>query len=453
MSGAPRTSARDGDAPAGEGPDDLPRGDPRGPPRGDGARRARLPPRRGHRRLRRRLQGHRRAHRSEFGEERVIDTPIAETAIVGAAIGAAMMGMRPVAEMQFIDFISCAFDMIMNFAAKSRYRTGVGVPLVVRGPSGGGVHGGPFHSQNPEAYFVHTPGLKIVAPGDGLRRQGPHQGRDPRRRPGALPRAQVPLPAHQGGAAGRTTTSCRSARPPCAAPGRDLSIVTYGAMVWTRARGREDARGRGHRRRGPRPAHAPPAGRGGRSSSPSRRRTRPSCSTRPRARAASAPRSPPSSPRTRFEYLDGPVVRVTAPDTPVPYSPAARGVLPAERREGLPGGAGARGVLRPRSHSRRSKGSLAALGMTICFSFRNSLVIPRSAATRDPFEVSLPLACDITPPCTSRARSRSRRPARRSGTSSPIRRRSPAARRASSRSRSSSPARSSARRRRSGSAP
>src|SRR3984893_604384 len=101
---------------------------------------------------------------ARFGEYRVLDTPLSETAIVGAAVGAAMMGMRPVAEMQFADFISCAFDILTNFAAKSRYRTGVGVPLVVRGPSGGGVHGGPFHSQNPEAYFAHTPGLKIVQP-------------------------------------------------------------------------------------------------------------------------------------------------------------------------------------------------------------------------------------------------------------------------------------------------
>jgi 2-oxoisovalerate dehydrogenase E1 component beta subunit len=99
-----------------------------------------------------------------FGEKRVIDTPISETAIVGAAVGAALMGMRPIAEMQYADFISCAFDMVTNFAAKSRYRTGCGVPLVVRGPSGGGIGGGPFHSQNPEAYFAHTPGLKIVQP-------------------------------------------------------------------------------------------------------------------------------------------------------------------------------------------------------------------------------------------------------------------------------------------------
>jgi len=100
-----------------------------------------------------------------FGPTRVVDTPISESAIVGASIGAALFGQRPVAEMQFIDFIASAFDMLVNYAAKSRYRWGGGVPLVVRGPCGGGVHGGPFHSQNPEAYFMNVPGLKIVAPG------------------------------------------------------------------------------------------------------------------------------------------------------------------------------------------------------------------------------------------------------------------------------------------------
>jgi len=99
-----------------------------------------------------------------FGAARVVDTPISESAIVGAAVGAAYMGMRPVAEMQFMDFVGCAFDMITNFAAKSRYRCGLGVPLVVRGPCGGGVGGGPFHSVNPEAFFLNTPGLKIVEP-------------------------------------------------------------------------------------------------------------------------------------------------------------------------------------------------------------------------------------------------------------------------------------------------
>lgn len=101
---------------------------------------------------------------AEFGPRRVMDTPLSESAIVGAAIGAAYMGMKPVAEMQFIDFISCCFQMITNFAAKSRWRWGAGVPIVIRGPAGGGVGGGPFHSQNVEAYFYHTPGLKIVMP-------------------------------------------------------------------------------------------------------------------------------------------------------------------------------------------------------------------------------------------------------------------------------------------------
>ncbi|MCC7431886.1 alpha-ketoacid dehydrogenase subunit beta [bacterium] len=100
----------------------------------------------------------------EFGSDRVLDTPIAESAIIGAATGAAIMGMRPVAEMQFADFISCGFNQLVNNAAKMHYRTGMKVPMVVRLPTGGGVHGGPFHSQNTEAWFFHTPGLKIVAP-------------------------------------------------------------------------------------------------------------------------------------------------------------------------------------------------------------------------------------------------------------------------------------------------
>ncbi len=99
-----------------------------------------------------------------FGPERVIDTPIAESAIVGAAYGASLTGLRPVAEFQFIDFISCAFNQITNVLAKSHYRWGAPAPVVLRGPCGGGVHGGPFHSQNPEMYFVHTPGLKVVCP-------------------------------------------------------------------------------------------------------------------------------------------------------------------------------------------------------------------------------------------------------------------------------------------------
>ena len=100
----------------------------------------------------------------EFGEARVVDTPIAETGIIGAAIGAALMGLRPVAEIQFLDFLSCGFDQLTNFAAKTHYRWGAAVPIVIRGPGGGGVGGGPFHSQSMEMYFVKTPGLKVVAP-------------------------------------------------------------------------------------------------------------------------------------------------------------------------------------------------------------------------------------------------------------------------------------------------
>jgi pyruvate/2-oxoglutarate/acetoin dehydrogenase E1 component len=100
----------------------------------------------------------------EFGAERVIDTPMAEAAIIGSAVGSALMGMRPIAEMQFIDFITCGFDQIINMASKMYWRVGMPVPMVIRGPAGGGTKGGPFHSTSPEAWFFHTPGIKVVMP-------------------------------------------------------------------------------------------------------------------------------------------------------------------------------------------------------------------------------------------------------------------------------------------------
>src|SRR5438105_10191307 len=100
----------------------------------------------------------------EFGPDRVMDTPLAESGIVGTAVGAAVAGLRPVCEMQFSDFIACGFDQLVNVAGKMHFRQGLAVPMVVRLPSGGGFSGGPFHSQNPEAWFMHAPGLKIVAP-------------------------------------------------------------------------------------------------------------------------------------------------------------------------------------------------------------------------------------------------------------------------------------------------
>jgi pyruvate/2-oxoglutarate/acetoin dehydrogenase E1 component len=100
----------------------------------------------------------------EFGADRVIDTPISEEAIIGGAVGAAIVGMRPVCEMQFADFVACGFDQLVNVAGKLHYRLGLAAPIVVRLPSGGGFAGGPFHSQNPEAWFMHAPGLKVFAP-------------------------------------------------------------------------------------------------------------------------------------------------------------------------------------------------------------------------------------------------------------------------------------------------
>ncbi len=170
----------------------------------------------------------------EFGPERVIDTPIAESLIVGAAIGAAILGMRPVTEMQFGDFISCAFDQIVNMAATLRYRHGgkASVPIVIRCPSGAGVHGGLFHSQNPESWFMPTPGLKIVAPATAYDAKGllkaAIRDNDPViffEHKGLYRRISEPLPAEEYVVPLGKGEVRRS--------GRDLTIVTYSAMVHT----------------------------------------------------------------------------------------------------------------------------------------------------------------------------------------------------------------------------
>jgi 2-oxoisovalerate dehydrogenase E1 component beta subunit len=255
----------------------------------------------------------------EFGEARVIDTPIAETAIVGAAVGAAMMGMRPVAEMQFIDFISCAFDMITNFAAKSRYRTGVGVPLVIRGPSGGGVHGGPFHSQNPEAYFAHTPGLKVVQPATAYDAKGLIKAAirddDPvlffehkflyRRIKEELPPGDWIVPI--GKAAVRRE-------------GRDLSVITYGAMVWTALEAAKTLEAEGIDVEVVDLRTLFPLDETTVLESVAKTNKAILLHEATRTGGIGAEIAAVLSERC-FEYLDGPLVRVTAPDTPVPYSP------------------------------------------------------------------------------------------------------------------------------------
>ncbi len=166
-----------------------------------------------------------------FGPERVIDTPIAEMAIVNAAFGAALTGLRPVAEFQFIDFIACAFNQITNLLAKAHFRWGAPVPVVLRGPCGGGVHGGPFHSQNPEMYFVHTPGMKVVAPATAYDAKGLIKSAIRDNNPVLFlehkflyRRIKEELPTED------YTVDIGKAR--VVREGRHVSVITYGAMLY-----------------------------------------------------------------------------------------------------------------------------------------------------------------------------------------------------------------------------
>ena len=225
----------------------------------------------------------------EFGAERVIDTPIAEEGFVGAAFGAAWMGERPIAELQFADFISCAFDSIVTVGAKTHWRSGIKLPVVIRSPFGGGVRGGPFHASCPEGFFIGTAGLKVVCPGSVEDAYGLLRSCDRRRRPGALLRAQgaLPPPACRGAATSSLRTPIGRAR--IAREGSDVTVVAYGAMVDIALRAAADARRRGLRR-GARPAHGLAARRATPSSSRSRARRACACCRR-RARR-SAPRAP-----------------------------------------------------------------------------------------------------------------------------------------------------------------
>jgi 2-oxoisovalerate dehydrogenase E1 component beta subunit len=254
-----------------------------------------------------------------FGEERVIDTPISEAAIVGASVGAALMGLRPVAEMQFIDFISCAFDQLTNVAAKNRYRWGVGVPIVVRGPAGGGVHGGPFHSLQAESYFAHTAGLKVVCPATPYDAKGLIKAAirddDPvifQEHKFLYRRIKEELPAEEFVVPLGKAKVVRS--------GNDITIITYAAMVHVAL---EAARVLGDR--------------GVEVEVVDLRTLVPLDEETLLASVAKTGRALVlhEAPRTggfggeiaatiaekAFEYLEAPIVRVTAPDTPVPYSP------------------------------------------------------------------------------------------------------------------------------------
>lgn len=256
----------------------------------------------------------------QFGENRVIDTPIAEAAIVGAAAGAAHMGMRPVAEMQFIDFISCAYDMLTNYVATARYRAGLPTPMVVRGPCGGYVRGGPFHSQNPEAAFLHTPGLKIVYPATARDAKGLIKSAirddDPvlylehkwlyRRIKEDISESDEIL------------TPIGSAR--IAREGKDLSIITYGATVWKSLEAAEQLAAAGVdveildlRTLLPLDDAAIEA---------TVKRTNKVLIVHEDTRTGGLAGEIAARINERvFEWLDGPIMRVTAHDVPLPYAP------------------------------------------------------------------------------------------------------------------------------------
>jgi pyruvate/2-oxoglutarate/acetoin dehydrogenase E1 component len=252
----------------------------------------------------------------EFGANRVMDTPLAESGIVGTAVGAAVVGLRPIAEMQFADFISCGFDQLVNVAAKMYYRQGLPVNITVRLPSGGGFSGGPYHSQNPEAWFMHSPGMKVVAPSTAEDAKGllisAIRDHNPvvylehkhlyRRVKGEVPDGLYETPL-----------TARIAR-----EGTDLTVIAYGAMVHTALEATEDLDGASVevldlRSLVPLDEEAILA---------SVRKTskvlivdeaNETCAAGAQVAAVIAEKG--------FEDLDGPVRRVATPDVPIPFSP------------------------------------------------------------------------------------------------------------------------------------
>jgi 2-oxoisovalerate dehydrogenase E1 component beta subunit len=267
----------------------------------------------------------------KFGEDRVIDTPISESAIVGAAVGAALMGMRPIAEMQFMDFIACGFDQVVNMAAKIHYRWGAKVPLVIRGPSGAGVHGGPFHSQSNEMWFVHTPGLKVVMPATPRDAKGLIKSsiRDDnpviffehkflyRRIKEEVPAEDYVVPLGE---------ACVRRE------GSDISLITYGAMVWTALEAAEELAKEGIslevvdlRTLLPYDEQTVLAS--------ARKCSKVMLLHEDTRTGGMAGEISALIAEKAFEDLDGPVVRITAPDTPVPFSPPLEAhFLPSARR-------------------------------------------------------------------------------------------------------------------------
>jgi pyruvate/2-oxoglutarate/acetoin dehydrogenase E1 component len=252
----------------------------------------------------------------EFGPSRVMDTPLAESGIVGTAVGAAVVGLRPICEMQFADFISCGFDQLVNVAGKMYYRQGLPVNITVRLPSGGGFSGGPFHSQNPEAWFMHSPGMKVVAPSTAEDAKGllisAIRDHNPvvylehkhlyRRVKGEVPDGTYETPL-----------TARIAR-----EGTDLTVVTYGAMVHTALEATEDLDGASVevldlRSLVPLDEEAILASVHKTSKVLIVDEANQTCAAGAQVAAVIAEKG--------FEDLDGPVRRVATPDVPIPFSP------------------------------------------------------------------------------------------------------------------------------------
>jgi pyruvate/2-oxoglutarate/acetoin dehydrogenase E1 component len=260
----------------------------------------------------------------EFGAARVMDTPLAESAILGTAIGAAVVGLRPVCEMQFADFISCGFDQLVNVAGKMHYRQGLAVPITVRLPSGGGFSGGPFHSQNPEAWFMHAPGIKVLAPSTAEDAKGMLISaiRDPNpvcffehKNLYRRVKGEVPEGAYE------TPFTARVAR-----AGTDLVVIAYGAMVISALEATEDLDGASIevldlRSLVPLDEEAILASVARCSKVVIVDEANATCAAGAQVAALIAERA--------FEDLDGPVRRVSTPDVPIPFSPPLeRAVLP-----------------------------------------------------------------------------------------------------------------------------
>jgi pyruvate/2-oxoglutarate/acetoin dehydrogenase E1 component len=252
----------------------------------------------------------------EFGPNRVMDTPLAESGIIGTAVGAAVVGLRPIAEMQFADFISCGFDQLVNVAGKMYYRQGLPVNITVRLPSGGGFSGGPYHSQNPEAWFMHSPGMKVVAPSTAEDAKGLLISAIRDHNPVIYLEHKHLYRRVKGEVADGLYETPFTAR--VAREGTDLTVIAYGAMVHTALEATEDVDGASIevldlRSLVPLDEEAILA---------SVRKTskvlivdeaNQTCAAGAQVAAVIAEKG--------FEDLDGPVRRVATPDVPIPFSP------------------------------------------------------------------------------------------------------------------------------------